>query len=417
MVDHSSSMRLSAREMVIACVAVLIVFALGVGANLRQSNGDAWTLGGDFVEFYTAGRILNDHQQSRLYDFALQEEIHRELVPDETSLRLPFLYAPFVAVIFRPLAWLSLRHALLAFLTVTLILYVGALALLNAQFGPCPPVERTLVMVGGLSFFPFLGYNLLGAQISVIGFTAIALALVADDRERPVLSGLALSVCLYKPSLLVLILPMLCVSRRFRHLLGFLAGAGLLTMTSIAVAGTHSSVEFLARLVGVARQSTTAAGLYNEYRYVDLNAFFRLLPYGRSLAGYMLLLVLAMAATGGLVRLWWRCRGGSRSDRLITWAATLTWTLVLNIYTPFYDSILVVAAAILAVAATRSREWAGWHLLARALLILYLVPWIAEAAARSTGLQLYTLALMGLGTLLILDGRFTQDNRSRVLGR
>lgn len=407
---RSQWIRLTTRELILVCAAVLTVFAIGVGANLSRSDADAWTVGGDFVEFYTAGRILNEHREERLYDLDLQEQIYRELVPGETSLRLPFLYAPFVAALFRPLARLPFRDALLVFLVITPLLFLGALALLTRQFGPRARDERLLVLLAGLSFFPFLGYNWLGAQISVIGFGAMALAVCEEDRGRPFLSGLALSACLYKPSLLVLMLPMLIVSGRLRQLAGFVAGTGLLAFASLWVAGSRSTLAFLEKLTGVVAQSTTSAGLYNIYRYVDLNAFFRLLPYGRSVGGYVLLCVTAAAVAAALVSLWLRSRTAERAERLLAWAATLTWTLVLNVYTPLYDSILVVAAAILAVAATRSRDWAGWNRLAPALLCVYLAPWVAEVSARTFRVQVYTLVLGTFGTLLMLSGRIRRPH-------
>jgi Glycosyltransferase family 87 len=398
-------------EMVVACVTVLVVFAIGVGVNLPRANAGTWTVGGDFIEFYTAGRILNDHHDDRLYDLDLQLQVNREVVPGTTSLKLPFLYAPFVAGLFRPLAHLPFSRALVVFLVITPLLFLGALALLNDRFGSSAPDERALVLLAGLSFFPFLGYNWLGAQISVIGFGAVALALCEEDRGRPFRSGLALSLCLYKPSLLVLILPMLIVSARFRQFAGFLVGAGVLTIVCVMVAGSHSTLAFIERLGGVITQSTTSAGQYNLYRYVDLNAFFRLLPYGRSIGGYVLLAVLASAAAIALVRMWVHGRTADRPERLLVWAATLTWTLVLNIYTPFYDSILVVAAAILAVAAVRARGWVGWNRLAPALLCVYLAPWVAEISARALSVQLDTLVLGGFGTLLLLEAPVNLSQR------
>jgi hypothetical protein len=396
---------LTTREMVVACVTVLVAFAIGVGVNLPRSHAGAWTVGGDFVALYTAGRILNDQNEDRLYDLALQEQIYRELVPGAISLKLPFAYPPFVAALFRPLARLPFSLALSTFLLITPLMFLGALVLLNERFGSLARDERALVLLAGMSFFPFLGYTWLGAQISVIGFGAIALALYEEDRGRPFRSGLALSLCLYKPSLLVLILPMMVVSGRFRQLVGFLAGAGVLTIVCLVVVGNHATLAFVENLGWWITRSTPAVRPFNAYRYVDLNAFFRLLPYGGSFGGYVLLGGIAVATAIALVRRWAHSRTADRPERLLVWAATLTWTLVLNIYTPFYDTILVVAAAILAVAAVRARGWAGWHRLAPALLCVYVAPWVAEVLARALSVQLYTLVLAGFGTLLLLEAR------------
>src|SRR5437867_1299178 len=107
---NHSWISLSTHEMLIACAAILLVIVVPVGVNLARgtaSNAGAWSVGGDFVELYTAGRVLNDHEQDRLYDVALEDRIYRELVPGAGPLRRAFVYPPFVAMLFSPLARLS----------------------------------------------------------------------------------------------------------------------------------------------------------------------------------------------------------------------------------------------------------------------------------------------------------------------
>jgi hypothetical protein len=153
----------------------------------------------------------------------------------------------------------------------------------------------------------------------------------------------------------------------------------------------------------MARTTATGQSFFNPYRYADLNAFFRLLPYGQSPAGRVVLAVVVMAAAVSLVVTWWRSRHADRPQRQLVWAATLTWTLILNLYVPFYDTVLVVPAAILAVAAIRAREWAGWNRIGPAITCLYLTPWVAELCARTFSIQVYTLALGAFGTLLLIE--------------
>jgi len=38
--------------------------------------------------------------------------------------------------------------------------------------------------------------------------------------------------------------------------------------------------------------------------------------------------------------------GCGKPAQILVWAATLTWTLVLNLYVPIYDSVLVVLSVI-----------------------------------------------------------------------
>ena len=397
----------STRELVVACAAVLVVFFVGVGLKASGSSwagGDAWIARGDFEEFYIVGRILNDHDEARLYDFARQSQVYRDVVPGATTLKLPFAHPPLVAVAFRPLARLPFSTALRVFLAITPIVFLAALWLLTGTFGPFPRDERALALLAGMSFFPFLGYTWLGGQISVIGLAAIALALAEEDRGRPFRSGLALSLCLYKPTLLVLILPMLVLTRPVRQLAGFIAGASVVGLASLLLAGREANLAFIEKTKWMIDQSMAAGDPpFNEFRYIDVNAFFRLLPYGRSAGGYLLLAGISMIAATALVRVWLQSRTIDRHKSLLVWAATLAWTPILSIYTPFYDSILVVPAGVLSVAAVRARAWQGWNRLGPMLACVYVTPWLAEICARTFNVQIYTLVLGAFGTLLLVE--------------
>ena len=414
-----SPIALSTRELLIACISVLIVFTIGVGLKASGSRWtaatDAWRLGGDFVELYTAGRVVNEGRADQLYDLALEEQISRELVPRAGPLRRAFAYPPFVAMLFQPLAALPFSLAFIVFSVATPIVFLGALVLLTRSFGPPAGDERALAMLAGLSFFPFLGYTWLGAQISVIGLAAVALGLSEENGGRPFTSGLALSMCFYKPSLIILIVPMLAATGSLRQLAGMATGGAALALLCVAYTGIPSTLAFVDKLLGTVSRSVSTEGLFNAYRYVDLNAFFRLLPYGRSTVGYLVLAVVASAAVAALVRLWIRSRNGDRTVRRLVWAATLTFSLVLNIYTPFYDTILVVPAAVLAVAAIREAGWQGWNRLAPMLVVVYITPWIAEFCARTFRVQIYTLALGAFGMLLLREAATRTAATSRTI--
>lgn len=410
--DTPSPIALSARELLIVCAVVLVVFTAGVGLRASGSRwtGDVWTAGGDLVAFYVAGRILNEYDGARLYDIDLQERVHRDVVTGAKAMNRTFAYPPYIASLFQPLARLPLPVALAAFMIVTPLVFLGGLLLLNARFGSARSDERALLVLAGLTFFPFLGYTWLGAQISAIGFAAVALALYADDRGRPFVSGIALSLCLYKPTLAVLIGPMLLVSGRVRHLSGFAAGTVLQILLWLAIGGVASFATFAEEIRWMMARTTAGQSFFNPYRYADLNAFFRLLPYGQSPAGRVVLAVVVVAAAVALVMTWWRSQHADRPQQQLVWAATLTWTLILNVYVPFYDTVLVVPAAALAVAAVRARGWVGWNRLGPAIACVYLAPWVAELCARTFSIQIYTLALGAFGIVLLMEAnRQTSD--------
>ena len=144
-------------------------------------------------------------------------------------------------------------------------------------------------------------------------------------------------------------------------------------------------------------------------KYVDLNAFLRLVFGGPAPVARFLILFALAAPLAYLAAAWWRLGGGGGVGRRVLWAATLTWTLVANLYVGVYDSILVVPAALLTADALyrpgdgvpRFRGGA----LPALLLLVYATPWFSQHLARVAGLQVYTLALLAFAAYQLVVAR------------
>src|SRR5689334_21636869 len=85
----------------------------------------------------------------------------------------------------------------------------------------------------------------------------------------------------------------------------------------------------------------------NRENYVDLTSLSSLLPGGRSRLGVVILAGCIGWIVFALAQVWWKSRAAGRPAATLIWAATLTWTLVVNVYVPMYDAILVVLSLIL----------------------------------------------------------------------
>ena len=355
----------------------------------------------DFVNFYAMGRILNGYPVDRLYDNELQSRVREQIHPLETGWYGPLPQPPFVAILFRPLACMSYSAAHLLWMSVTLALYLAGLVIAGARLSH-DPLRRSLVFCFALAFYPFTIETLINGQLSAIGFFALALALREEELGRPLVSGLALSVCLYKPTLLVLFLPMLFVTRRFKTLLGFATGAVALICFTTALEGPRVWPACLDMLLSFGRAS---AGVRTRSflplaKYVDLAAFSSLLPGGRSWPGLTFLSLFTVWAALSLLRLWWKSAGAAKPASTLMWAATVTWTLVLNVYVPIYDSILVVLSIVSTVGLLNEIPDEP---LRRGLNVLwpliFACSWITVDVARATGLQVFTVLLAALGML------------------
>jgi hypothetical protein len=225
------------------------------------------------------------------------------------------------------------------------------------------------------------------------------LAVALERRSKPYYSGLALAILVYKPTLLVLILPMLLLTRRFRTLAGFIAGTAVLLIASTIYAGIGiwsaypQMLNFYGKKSGFSGHSSLML-----WKYVDFNSFSYAIPGGRSTAGLAILACLICCVAAWLALLLWKSAAAGAAAQSLAWAATLTWTLVLNVYIPRYDSILVAISLILTLAALQALGWRKeWGRMVFLALMVFAATWITEEIARSYKVQILTIALIVLG--------------------
>jgi hypothetical protein len=381
------------------CFLAFLVVPLGVLAyrhELRVESHDR-----DFVYFYGLGRILNEYPSYRLYDYALQKEVFSEIHPLKEGTYGPSPYPPIVAMAFRPLAGLNFPAAYGIWLLVSLVLYSAGLHLLGRLVFAGERLRRSLLYCLGLSFGPFVIDTLFNGQLAAIAFFAFTMALQAERVKHHFIGGIALSLCLYKPTLLVLVLPMMLVTGRWRMLAGFaLGGASMaLLVTLVEGIGVWSGYFHLLMYLGNASTGLQTRSLILLWKYIDFSAFSALLPGGRSLPGLLVLGGFSGWAASKLVRTWWRSRACSRESALLVWAPTITWTLLLNIYVPIYDSILIVISVVITVgaAARQTRILHSWI----SLLWVSIAgsSWITQRVAENTSIQIFTILVAVFGLL------------------
>ncbi|MGH9853500.1 MAG: glycosyltransferase family 87 protein, partial [Blastocatellia bacterium] len=219
-----------------------MVYSIALGASFAtQASGRTVfgpQLGADFGAYYIAGKIFNSVSPGRIYDRDLQRKFYHELFPSAPpGEELPYVNAPFFALPFPVLARLEYPLAYLIWILISLGLYVSGFTLLWRTLDAMPEDTYLVALLLALSFMPFLAECLAGGQTSAFGFFFLALAISCERRGRPLMSGAALSLCLYKPTLLLLILPMLVITRRFSTIAGFVIGGLLLAATSLLVVG------------------------------------------------------------------------------------------------------------------------------------------------------------------------------------
>ena len=382
--------------MAIAVALIVCLWSLFLGFHGETFLGRP--LGGDFVQFYVAGKILNQYDAWRIYDLKLAVDLQHAVLPAMASTQmLVFGQAPYIAALFRPFALLPYPWAYVGWLIFSAAVYAASLALFF-QASSLDRNDKKTAYLLALSAMPFLFETWIGGQVSVLAFFAWALFFYCRHKNRPILAGMAMALLLFKPTLVLLPAAMLLCGRRWRMLAGFTAGTAAMALLSLGVAGWRGVTAWIDTLLFDSRFTKDAVPVSHLAKNVDANAFLQLIFGSGSLTAEVLFLLVCAVGIGGLAIAWWRAGQLKAGDDLL-WAATLCFTLVLSPYAPIYDSILLVAAIALSAKAIpqQAREtFLAW------LLLLYMLPWVTQSFAQFLHLQLLTLAIAGFGTWTLL---------------
>jgi hypothetical protein len=358
----------------------------------------------DFVYPYGAGKLLTQNPVLQLYNYDLQLKIFNGIYPLQDGAYGPSPYPPFVAWFFSLFARLSFEKAYFLWMGISLALYLAGIGAVVAGFFPRQRLKGALIFCFALASRAFLIDTLVNGQLSSVAVFAAGMAVTLDRRSKPLLSGLALAILAYKPTLLVVILPMLLLTRRFRTLAGFIAGAAALLLATTAFAGIGIWSAYLRMLRFFAESSGLNGHSWLQlWKYIDLNAFSHAIPGGRSTAGLVILACLICCVAAWLALLLWKSAAAGAPAQSLAWAVTLTWTLLLNVYIPRYDSILAAISLILTLAALQALGWRKE--LGRMILLALLVfaaTWITEEIARSCKVQILTIVLFVLGVAQLI---------------
>ena len=380
---------------VFALIAGLIACALSLYYGFRGETFMGRPMGSDFVEFYAAGKALNQHQPALIYDIPALTRIEQESLPAMSRTQmLIFGYPPVVGQLYRPFALLPYKWAYCGWLVFSLSLYASGLWLLFRGWAGAS-YRRTAFLLS-LSAPMYALETWIGGQLSVVTFFAVILFVCCFEKRWEVLAGVALGLATYKPSLIAIPAAMMILGGCWRMFAGLCGGSVLLLLGSLATAGVNGLRLWMVQMKVFAGIATTNESIIRRTKYVDLNSFFTILLGGGS-AERVLATLAAAGAFLILAWTWWRNRGQSHEVQRYLWGATLTWTLLINIYAPVYDTILLIPAGALVARSLygrSKREQAGLQLW---LIALWLAPWLTQSWADYLRLQILTLVLAGFG--------------------
>ena len=379
--------------MIVAYAALQVSAPLAAGGVFRTRY-----FGSDFAEFYIAGEILNQHGAGALYDLDLQTRLFHALDPGNHDAALWYVCAPYLAQIFRPFALLSFCAAYAAWMIAAILIYgigVGALSPLLASLPK--PYRRAAVLLG-LTFVPVALWSLVGGQIGVIAFAIIAWCVRLDLSGKQLAAGATLALCCYKPTLLLLFGPFLLLRMNFRFLLGFAAGlSGLLAVSLFA--STKAVVDWFGLISIYGRFASQGSTAWPDAwpLLIDVNHFVRRIYASDARISVFFAAATFIGVIALLARYWRRFDAATLEERQLTWAVTITSSLLANLYVTAYDSASLVAGAVLTAAVVwqhgTEASTGRFYAIVTAVYLTALIPAPVIAFLR---VHLYTLAIAAL---------------------
>jgi hypothetical protein len=380
--------------MIVAYAALQLTAPFAAGAAFRTRY-----FGADFAEFYIAGQILNQHGADALYDLDLQTRLFHGLDPVNHDAALWYVCAPYLAQVFRPFALLPYRIAYIAWMIVAILIYGIGAGALSPYLGSLPTPYRRAAFLLGLTFVPVALWSLVGGQIGVIAFAIIAWCVRFDLSGKPLAAGAMLALCNYKPTLLLLFIPFFLLRMNLRFIFGFAAGlSGLLAISLLT--SPKAVFDWFGLIATYGRFASQGNTPWPDAwpLLIDLNHFVRRIHASDA----RLSVFIAAAAFAGVVallaRYWRRFEAATAEERQVTWAVTITSSLLANLYVTTYDSGSIVAGALLTASVMwRHRadtRWIGrFYAIVAAVYLTALIPAPIVALLR---IHLYTLAIAAL---------------------
>jgi alpha-1,2-mannosyltransferase len=375
-----------ARAYALTLVALYVV--AWVDVLLRGSvplNSSGTPIGGDYIAFHAAGRLVLSGRAAELYDHSAVSQLQQALLGGRIpNFHDAYRNPPFFAALFAPLAGLDLLHGFAVYSLVGLACLGLAIWLLVQELPWLRPRWRGLVVL--VLAFPPVYFGLIDGENAVFSLLLYVLIYRALARGNAHAAGVWAALGLFKPQLFFVFPLIFLATRRWRALAWYAAVAAVLLGASLALVGPAGMAAWLRILV----EPETGNATVNGWRMASLKSFFDALLPGQTLLSLSLYAASALGFLVVLLRVW---SLPVRSLPLL-WALTSLVAVLVDPHLVDYDLTVLVPAGVLAGARMPSLRWPM-------VLAYVLALFRAQAPLGAASLQL-TVPLLVLYTLLVL---------------
>jgi hypothetical protein len=329
----------------------------------------------DFTIFYSAGKMVRSGMAHQLYDETVEWQVQQQVAPQVAvrSAPLPYMHAPFEALLFVPFSYFSYPTAYLLWNAVSLAMLIGVCALLRT-FCPALQPYRTLWAFSFLAYFPaFL--SMLEGQDTILLLLIYVLVFVSLKKGSPFVAGCLLAVALFRVHLVIPFLLLMLLLSKWRLAAGFFMTAAGLAGISAALVGFRALLQYPGYIWSLEHQRGRA--IFPPRLSVSLRGLAEgVLPsWFSSYAVLFMVLIVSMVA---LFLLAWKWHGRRESEVLdLLFSLALIFVLLVGYHTMLYDLTLLLLPISLVVNrafADRPREGAQRAALFVPIALFFFTP-------------------------------------------
>jgi hypothetical protein len=255
----------------------------------------------------------------------------------------------------------------------------------------------------------------IGGQTSSFGFFFIAFAIYLYKSEKLFFSGISFGLCMYKPPLLLLIIPFFILTKQYRICLGILLTSAIVVIYTILFFGLNSLIDWLNFSIQHLNDNIEKPEILRITKFVDIVSFVRQI-FGTLEIIERILIISIFVCWIVYIIFYLKILKIIDDDRKeLALALIIIWSTVINIYFPIYDTIILVLLLIIIVDKQNpeiSKNNIRLDKVTKLILICtYIVPWITFIFVIKFKIQFYTLVLIANG---IFAGRLLQKRIKTV---
>jgi hypothetical protein len=385
----------------LACMAAMHIFVLFSYKDFTFKGYN------DFAAFYAAGTIVNEGRSSRLYDLNIQLQVEKQFAPEVKlkNVPIPYIHPPFEAWLFSPFARLKYFRAYVVWTIMQVALLVLAVFFLSPEGGR--ELSKTVLLAGlSIGFFPVV-MALLQGQDSVLLLAVVSLSLFYVLRTRYLLSGCVLALGLFKFQLVIPIVLVFLLRRKYKFVIGFGSVSILLLLLSAGMVGWSELIrypKYLWNLDHALGLGVTTVGNMPNIRGVlesilGSSAMVKMVP--------LLVFVIGIASVIFTAWIWKEDENSGALHSAAGFSLAIAFSMVMSYYVYSYEmTLLLIPVLVLGKAILNKPEFAGWprrfFMLGFALLVLNPVAWFLILRTRQfcwygcAVLMLFAVSLAGV---------------------